>query len=176
MTEFSRIIETSDVPEHGLYREVAASPDECRAVAERLGLVAIDGLSAELDVVRWSRGGFKVTGTLQAQLTQVCVVTLDEFSSNETVPVERTYVSPDTRAATAPDVVVDPLTDDEPDEIIDDRIDLGELLVETLALALEPYPRKPGAEFVAPADNADGAGASREDNPFSVLSKLNPSS
>ncbi len=41
-------------------------------------------------------------------------------------------------------------------------IDLGEALAEQLALALDPYPRKPGAKLPSEASD-DGA------NPFSAL-------
>ena len=40
--------------------------------------------------------------------------------------------------------------EDEPDPLIDGRIDLGELAAEFVALGLDPYPRKPGVEFEAP--------------------------
>ena len=41
--------------------------------------------------------------------------------------------------------------EDDPDPVIDGKIDLGALTAEFFALGLDPYPRKPGAEFVAPA-------------------------
>ena len=45
-------------------------------------------------------------------------------------------------------------------------IDLGALASEFLALALDPYPRKPGVEFEAPAvDDAD-------ESPFDALAEL----
>ena len=62
---------------------------------------------------------------------------------------------------------------DPPDAIVNGAIDLGALAVEFLTLALDPYPRKPGAEFAA----SDGAGlADHGDqdsgNPFAALAKL----
>ena len=36
---------------------------------------------------------------------------------------------------------------DPPDPIIDGKIDLGALLVEFVALGLDPFPRKPGVVF-----------------------------
>ena len=40
---------------------------------------------------------------------------------------------------------------DAPDPIVDGKIDLGALAAEFMVLGLDPYPRKPGAEFVPPA-------------------------
>ena len=44
--------------------------------------------------------------------------------------------------------------EDDPDPVIDGKIDLGALAAEFFALGLDPYPRKPGVEFVAPAEEA----------------------
>ena len=44
------------------------------------------------------------------------------------------------------------LNEEEPPEpIVDGTIDLGGVTLEFLALALDPYPRKPGVEFTEPA-------------------------
>ncbi len=174
IAEFSRTIEISDIPEHGLHREIHASPDERRAIAQRLGLVELAELAAEFDVARWSRKGVNVTGKLTAEFTQTCVVSLDEFCLRETVPVERKFISAGQNPRSMRDLVVDPLLEDDPDPISDHKIDLGELAVETLALALDPYPRSPGAEFVAQRDNDEPKDAGGRDNPFSILAKLNP--
>ena len=45
--------------------------------------------------------------------------------------------------------------EDEPDPLIDGKIDLGALAAEFFALGLDPYPRKPGVSFEAPEDAAD---------------------
>ena len=51
---------------------------------------------------------------------------------------------------------------------MDGRIDLGALTAESLALALDPYPKKPGVEFEPPAVD----GTSEGESPFAVLSRL----
>ena len=52
------------------------------------------------------------------------------------------------------------------DPIEDGRIDLGELVAETMAIELDPYPRKPGAGFADIIEDAE------KPSPFSALSKL----
>ena len=54
------------------------------------------------------------------------------------------------------------IDDDAPDPIEDGRIDLGQYAIEQLALTLDPFPRKPGAEFVQPPEPV-------EISPFAVL-------
>lgn len=52
---------------------------------------------------------------------------------------------------------------DEPDPIIDGKVDLGVLAAEFFALGLDPYPRKPGASFKPPDEQR------AKDSPFSAL-------
>ncbi len=49
------------------------------------------------------------------------------------------------------EVEIDPNADDPPDPIEGGRIDLGALVVEHLALEIDPFPRKPGVVFEPPA-------------------------
>ena len=53
--------------------------------------------------------------------------------------------------------------EDEPDPIIEGKIDVGALAAEFFALGLDPYPRKPGVEFVALAESPPA------DSPFAAL-------
>ena len=50
----------------------------------------------------------------------------------------------------------------------DGSIDLGELVAESLGLALDPYPRKPGAEFTTGAHDEKNPSPS----PFAALEPL----
>ncbi len=53
-----------------------------------------------------------------------------------------------------------------PEPIIDGQIDFGLIAYETLAIGLEPYPRKAGVEFEPPAE-PEGFGS-----PFAALKAL----
>ena len=57
------------------------------------------------------------------------------------------------------------MDEEAPDLIEEGRIDLGQYAVEQLALSLDPFPRKEGAEFVQPPEPT-------EISPFSVLRSL----
>jgi hypothetical protein len=60
---------------------------------------------------------------------------------------------------------LDPDADDPPDVLDGEDIDLGGYVVEHLSLELDPFPRAPGAEFIAPKDDTDLS-------PFAVLRLL----
>jgi hypothetical protein len=50
--------------------------------------------------------------------------------------------------------------------MVDGTADLGAVATEFLLLGIDPYPRKPGAVFALPDEDATG------DGPFAVLAKL----
>ena len=104
-------------------------------------------------------GAILARGVLNAQIEQVCVVSLDTFRSEVNEQFEVRFV-PENQLTDA----IDP---DAPDEVgfLGDSIDLGEAAVEQLALALEPYPHKPGIE-ATPAEPDEAT------NPFAVLERL----
>ena len=60
------------------------------------------------------------------------------------------------------------LEDDEVEPIINGIIDLGELAAQHLGVALDPYPRKPGAAF----GEAQFGGNEKRENPFIKLAEL----
>lgn len=102
-----------------------------------------------------------------AIVTQTCVVSLDEFETSvgEVVDTEfRKAVSTDVTSGRREAMLE--LERDEPEEIVDGRIDLGYITAEFLALGLDPYPRKPGVAF------DEDAIATEPDSPFAALAGL----
>jgi hypothetical protein len=57
-----------------------------------------------------------------------------------------------------------------PEPLPADAIDLGEAVVQQLAVALDPYPRKPGAEI--PAEYSGAADTDGRGGPFASLARL----
>jgi len=67
------------------------------------------------------------------------------------------------------EVEIDP-TDDEPEPLLGETLDIGEVVAEQFGLALDPYPRKTGVEFgvdTARPNDGDDRGS-----PFEVLRGL----
>ena len=143
MTELSRPLKLDRIGPHGLSFDITARPDELPGIAARLRLPAVHALSGEFQLRRIAGGTVHVDGVLRARVDQDCVVTLDVF----TQPIEEQFA-----VQFVPSEREDP--DPDPDSIDQipydgSAIDLGEALVEQLALALNPYPRKPGAIMAA---------------------------
>ena len=62
---------------------------------------------------------------------------------------------------------------DWPEPIVEGKVDLGPVIYETLATALDPYPRREGASFEWPGE-ADAPGTEQVRNPFAALARLKP--
>ena len=161
---FSRPVRVEALPKDGLTQTIEANPAERAALAALNGLPGIAKLTATFVLRRAGRGGVRVSGTVHAELTQTCVVSLEPFEATLDEPVDVRFAPPAEEGAArraasgapAETVLLD--AEDAPDPIVDGRIDLGALAAEFLALGLDPYPRKPGAQF-APPEDVVGAGS-----------------
>ena len=157
----SRQVDVANIPPQGTTIQVIATEGECAALARDLKLPAIRSLVGDYRL-SGSAKGIHVTGTVTADITQVCVVTLDEFDSTITEGVEVDFAEPRGMPAEPPNEMHDY---EPPDEIVNGHIDLGALTAEFLVLGLDPYPRKPGVDFQFRGDD-------ETDSPFAALGKL----
>jgi len=161
------------IPESGLHREFEADPAERSAMAEIAGLREIISASASFDLVLKSGGRVHLTGRVVARIGQTCVVTLDPIENEIDEPVDLIFAPPEM----IPDLsdLVDEAAEsdaeipDPPEPIINGVIDLGRVATDALFLAVDPYPRKPGAIFEPPAEAQDP-----QDHPFAALKTLRP--
>jgi hypothetical protein len=154
----------AEVPDTGLHVELEA-PEPVRAkLAELAGLRTLPRLTAMFDVTR--RGaGLHVAGHVTATAGQTCVVTLEPIENAIEEDVDLLFQPGAPPAPSVGDHRAE--TEQEPPEpLVGDTIDLGEIASEFLVLGIDPYPRKPGAEFSSPA--ADSAG----EHPFAALAVL----
>lgn len=158
--EFSRPLQVDRVPALGCHERLTADEKECAALAKRFDLPRIYSLGGLLKVEPWRGGGLKITGTLNAKVDQVSVISLEIFTSDIEFAVERYFLSP---RAGRPDA-----ENDDIDIIENGSVDLGEILAETMALELDPYPRKAGEVFNEIEEQPEPAKIS----PFTALSKL----
>jgi uncharacterized metal-binding protein YceD (DUF177 family) len=168
--EFSRPLSVERVGPTGTEVVIEASAEERGALAERFGIPGIDALSARFVAKPWRRGGVELRGDIFAVVEQVSVVSLEPFTSELAESVVR-YFQAETGPGHRPAVLsVQSLEEDEPDIIEGGSIDLGEIAAETLALALDPYPRIPGEEFQGGPEQPDAE--QQRESPFAVLSRL----
>lgn len=157
--EFSRPLQVDRVPKLGSTEKLAAEPEELKALARRFRIPALHALTAEIRATPWRGGGMKLEGHVTADMEQVSVISLEAFRETVSVPLARYFLPPG--------AVVDNEQEDDADPIENGWIDLGEVVAETLALDLEPYPRRPGEAFPGHVED-DGDGA-KAPNPFAVL-------
>lgn len=146
--ELSRPLPLVAVPAAGREARIEATATECAALADRFGIPAVECLQATVHLLAAEDGSVVGFGTLEARVVQLCVVTLE--------PVPQ-MVSEAFRWRFLP-LGADPQDgpEDDADEIPTAGVaDLGEALAEQLSLALDPYPRAPGA--VLPAVDAAAA-------------------
>lgn len=162
--EFSRPLQTDRVPKAGCTEKLRAEPEELKALAKRMKIPAIHALSAEIRATPWRGGGIKLEGHITADLEQVSVISLEPFRETISVPVSRYFLPAG--------AVAEHADEDDADPIENGWIDLGEVASETLALDLDPYPRKPGEAFAEHIED-DGV-AAKAPSPFAVLGARKP--
>jgi len=111
---------------------------------------------------------------VHAEVVQSCVVTLEPVPATVEDRFVRTYTSSPVDAEL--ETVVDLDSDDPPDPILGGIVDVGEAIAEALGLALDPYPRAPGAELVLSAGedepNITKTAENAGESPFKVLKGL----
>jgi uncharacterized metal-binding protein YceD (DUF177 family) len=157
-----------EVPATGRHVELVANEATRAAVAQAIGLRALPRLAASFDVARQGREGLHVTGRVSATVLQTCVVTLEPIDSEVEETVDLAF-APDAapelpdEAASGRSRVAD---EDAPEPLVGGVVDLGVVATEFLALGIDPYPRKSGAEFAAPAAGDDTP------KPFAALAAL----
>jgi uncharacterized metal-binding protein YceD (DUF177 family) len=169
--EFSRSVLVDQVGGAELVREIEATPGERTALAERLDLIALDSLTATLRLRRLPDGLIRVSGRFDAEVVQACVVTLAPVA-NHCGDAFTMHFGGAREPESVREIEVASVGEDEPEPITDGRIDLGEAVVQQLAVSLDPYPRAPGAKLPeTAAGDAAEAEAARE-NPFAALAQL----
>jgi len=181
MPEFSRLVPLGRIGTLPYEMTVTAKPDECKAIAVRLGVPSVPELKCAYRVIpAHRRGHFTAHGMIEARVRRICVVTLEHFTETIADRFEVRFV-PESQFkeddGTDPDAI---------DEVPypGDALDLGEEAVAQLALMLDPYPRKDNARHdtgvdVVPVDGApdesgdeDAAAAEDRPSPFAGLAKL----
>lgn len=139
--ELHRPIAVERIGPAGLDITVEATAAECAALARRMELPAIHSLICRVHLAPDAAHTLVARGHLVAHIVQTCIVSLEDFT---TTVEERFTVHcvPEGEESEDPDP-------EAPDEItyVDGTLDLGEAAAEQLALALDPYPRAPGAEL-----------------------------
>ena len=163
-------VRVEDVPLGGQRFELAADDAVRTAVAQTAGLAGLPHLTATFDVSRRGRDGLRVTGVVAAIVCQTCVVTLEPIENRLEEAVDITFLpeAASGRAVVAAEALADvaDVAQEPPERLVNGTVDLGAVAIEFLMLGIDPYPRKAGAVFSAPAS---GEAVS---NPFAALAAI----
>ena len=157
--ELTRLVPLARIRSDGLAVTVQASPAELAALAGRLAIPAVLELTCSFALRPAPGCVIEATGLLRARVVRTCVISIEDFEAR----VEEVFSLHFVPAGTE--------TDDPDPESVDespydgDVLDLGEAAAEQLALALDPYPRAPGAELPEQQDSEAAA------HPFAALTR-----
>lgn len=164
---WTRVLKLHELARGPLTLSLAPDETERAEISKQLGLESLPSLVAKVTVRPWL-DGLEVTGHFAAVVEQICGVSLDPFEQPLEGEIEIQAVpagSPHAAASDGGELELDPDAPDAPDILAGDAIDIAAYIVEHLALELDPFPRKPGAEF-------DYQPPEVETSPFAALKKL----
>lgn len=167
LPEFSLVVTLADAA-HGRTLSVEADAETRDRIAKRLALVALDRF-AIIGEVRAIAGGIGAKGEVQAQVVQACAATDLPVPATITEPFDLRFLR-DVDAPVSEDEEIEIGSDDlDLLPLEGDRIDLGEAAVQTLSLALDPFPRHPDADRILAKK---GVLSEEAAGPFAALAKL----
>jgi uncharacterized metal-binding protein YceD (DUF177 family) len=136
--EFSRLVPLARLGAAPFKDEIAATPDECAALAARFGLLALDRLAARIVLERRPGDTILLHAAFEAAFTQECVISLEPVAGTVSDEFVLRYGPPDAE------------TDDGADEpafepLEGEAIDVGEAVAQEFSLSLPPFPHLPDA-------------------------------
>ena len=169
---YSVFLDLGAVPDHGVERTLSPNAEERQVIARWLGVETIESLTATVHVKRRGEDHYAYEARFEAALVQACVVTLEpvpaqlsgEFRRDFRVRARSSAKRRRQTEETPASVELTDLDDDESEWLDQHEIDLAAPVLEELTLALDPYPRAPGAALEVPPEEAPA-----RDNPFASL-------
>ena len=178
------VLTRQDVREKGLDIEIVPSPEQIQELCHQFEILTIPVFSTQVHIRPWhGADGVALEGQIFAELVQACVVTGEEVHSSISEPFTVHLLSEEKirkmerrQEAQEKEIVIDVDADDPPD-VLENEIPVGEYVAEYFSLYVDPYPRGAGAglDSVYQRDDepeiAEDEGEDRE-NPFAALAQL----
>ena len=147
-------------PESPSFFKFVASDEELKTLATRFKFLDVLSLSAELTICNSARDCWDVVGQLRGVVVQTCSSTGVPLRETVDFLIEERYVRTvnDHEEVEVHMVVAEPLENE--------AINIGELLAQSLAIAVTPWPRAPEAPEIYTS------GKELSDHPFAGLAAL----
>jgi uncharacterized metal-binding protein YceD (DUF177 family) len=159
------------VAEIGQGRTVELTADEAQraAVAARLSLIDLKTLSFTAKLTSIA-GGVKAIGHLDAHVVQRCAATDLAVPAKISEDFDLRFLNDVDPAAAAEDEEIEISSDDcEVMPLENGRVDVAEAAVQSLSLALDPFPRHPDADRIL---REKGVITEGQAGPFAALAAL----
>lgn len=142
-------LQVAKLPVKGTTVTLEATPSQRAELAKIHNLLSVERFFAELLVRPWKGDGVRVTGRVEADVTQSCIVTLEPLVAHIDEPVSAIFVPEGSRLARQEqedgEIILEPEGEDPPEPFVGNSIDMGALAEEFFSLGIDPYPRKEGA-------------------------------
>lgn len=166
-TPWSEEVSLAEVSRGRVVRVLQADEPTRKRIARALGIDQLDQLEAKVVLVPWLDGA-ELDGRWTASIEQTCGLSLDRFGSElegafllKVLPAD----SPNAPREAAAEVAVEPDAEDPADVLDGESVDIAAYVVEHLAMEIDPFPKKPGAVWAAPAPEEPAS-------PFAALKGL----
>lgn len=140
----------------------------CRVIAQTYEVNGIEEFTAQFRLTRLSKNEYALAGHFAATILQTCIVTLKPLRTFTEQDFKRRYdIAPHNAPKREGSSANVELESEDRETLRGTTLDLVVPLLEELSLAINPYPRIPGA--VLEHDSSEQSG---EDSPFAVLRAL----
>ncbi len=180
VSEWLYNVDTSTIQDKNVRLTISPEEEDKPHLERRLEIKELNSVVAKMTLKRLNRRVIKVSGTFAADITQECVVTLQPVKNHLEDSFETWYADPEQAVSFArarherdKEKRMDerPMLDekDDPEPIIDGKINLGEIVTQYLSLAIDPFPRSEEAKKMLEESN-DPTPA--KVNPFAALKAL----
>ena len=141
--DFSHVIALDELPKGGRRFDLEASEAERNAVANRLGVLAVDALKGDVRIAA-TKKRFDVSGRVSARLKRECVASLEEMEEAVDEVFEIAFLRQAKASSEHEEISIEA-----PEFYDGSEFDVGDLLVQQVSLAMDPFPRKPGVKSLA---------------------------
>ena len=147
--------------------DLVSSKDDLCQLTKKLNLLVAKRACINGTLKLQSANQIFLEGNVTAKLIQPCSLTLEPVVTNISKKIFRTFSIKSEENIPTKKSTYELTEKSFENDIILDKINLGEVLLETISLEMPDYPKKSGASLrLTPMDS------SAPDNPFSILSRL----
>ena len=182
--EWSHTVDVEKISAEPKRYQFAADDRQRIDLARRLGVVSVEKAECIATIQKVSGGTYHAIGTVRADLTQSCVVSLAPVPAHIEDEFEGWYSDKDANAVSFAkarserevkkgQTEIEVLEESaDPEAVVGGKIDIGELATQYLSLARDPYPQAEGVAHVYtanPPGTKDGEGAELRKSPFEAL-------